>query len=58
MSEHTQPIVPRAEILTWRCQHGTLRRGYVKPVASCVKRAVTPCQWTEKEASNGENVEG
>lgn len=49
-----QPIIPRAEVVTWRCQHGTLRRGYVKPSASCVKRAVTPCDWKEHHDSDSQ----
>ena len=51
-----QPIIPRAAILTWRCQHGTMRRGYVKPTASCVKSGMLACTWTEKKGSDDQGT--
>jgi hypothetical protein len=31
----------------WICQHGTDRRGYATPTASCSKRALSACAWIE-----------
>lgn len=33
----------------WRCQHGTVRRGYATPTASCDLRSVSPCNWVLME---------
>lgn len=38
---------------TWTCQHGTMRKGYAKPTASCHLRAMSPCNWTRAEGDAG-----
>lgn len=35
----------RPKSYVWICQHGTMRRGYVKPTANCAKCAFRDCKW-------------
>ncbi len=41
------PDINPAVVLTWACQHGTERKGYVSPIGSC--GIGTDCDWKEKK---------